>query len=59
MPVAYIQVYIRGSYFLMKQKMYKSKKNYVKFAMLVAEYAWKCCLEGILSALEVHEERAV
>jgi len=59
MLVAYI--YIRGSYFLMKQKMYKSKKNYIKFAMLVAkhtaEYAWKCCLEGILSAWEVHEER--
>ena len=52
MPVAYI--YIRGSYFLMKQKMYKSMKNYIKFAMPVAihtaEYTWKCCLEGILSA---------
>ena len=38
----------------MKQKMYKSKKNYIKFSMPVAkhtaEYAWKCCLEGILSA---------
>jgi hypothetical protein len=52
MPVAYI--YIRGSYFLIKQKMNKSKKNYIKFAMPAAkhtaEYASKCCLEGILSA---------
>jgi hypothetical protein len=51
MPVAYI--YIRGSYFLIKQKMNKSKKNYFKIAMplakLVAEYASKYCLEGILS----------
>ena len=61
MPVAYIYIYIyiyihtliRGSYFLIKQKMYKSKKNFIKIAMPVAkhtaEYAWKCCLEGILS----------
>jgi hypothetical protein len=52
MPVAYI--YIRGSYFLVKQKMNKSKKNDIKFAMPVAkhtaEYASKCCLEGILNA---------
>jgi hypothetical protein len=52
MPVAY--VYIRGSYFLIKQKMNKSKKKYIKFAMPVvkhrAEYASKCCLEGTLSA---------
>jgi hypothetical protein len=52
MPVAYR--YIRGSYFLRKQKMNKSKKNYIKFAMPVAkhtaEYVSKCCLEGILSA---------
>jgi cysteinyl-tRNA synthetase len=37
-----------------KAKMYKSKKNYIKFAMPVAkhtaEHASKCCLEGILSA---------
>jgi hypothetical protein len=49
MPVAYI--YIRGSYFLIKQKINKSKKNYIKFAMPVAkhtaEYASKFCLEGI------------
>ena len=56
MPVAYIYIYIYvcGSYFLIKQKMNKSKKNYVKIAMPVAkhmaEYASKCCLEGILSA---------
>ena len=58
MPVAYIYIYthtyIRGSYFLIKQKMNKSKKNYIKIAMPVAkhtaEYASKCCLEGILSA---------
>jgi hypothetical protein len=52
MPVAYI--YIQGSYFLLKQKMNKSKKNYIKFAMPVvkhtAEYASKFCLEGILNA---------
>jgi hypothetical protein len=34
--------------------MNKSKKNYIKFAVPVAkhtaEYASKCCLEGILSA---------
>jgi hypothetical protein len=52
MPVAHI--YIRRSYFLIKQKMNKSKKNYIKIAMPVAihtaEYASKCCLEGILSA---------
>jgi hypothetical protein len=34
--------------------MNKSKKNYIKIAMPVAkrtaEYASKCCLEGILSA---------
>ena len=52
MPVAYI--YIRGSYFLIKQKMNKPKKNYIKTAMPVAKHtaecAWKCCLEGILSA---------
>jgi hypothetical protein len=34
--------------------MKKSKKNYIKIAMPVvkhmAEYAWKCYLEGILSA---------
>jgi hypothetical protein len=52
MPVAYI--YIRGSYFLLKQKINKFKKNCIKFAMPVekqtAEYASKCCLEGILSA---------
>jgi hypothetical protein len=50
MPVACI--YIRGSYFLIKQKINKSKKNYTKFTMPVAkhtaEYASKCCLEGIL-----------
>jgi hypothetical protein len=50
-PVAY--TYIWGSYFLIKQKMYKSKKNYINFAMPVAkytaEYASKCCLEVILS----------
>jgi hypothetical protein len=52
MPVAYI--YIWGNYFLIKQKMNKSRKNDIKFAMPVvkhtAEYASKCCLEGILSA---------
>jgi hypothetical protein len=52
MTVAYI--YIRGSYFLVKQKINKSKKNYIKFAMPVAkytaEYASKFCLERILSA---------
>lgn len=36
MPVAYI--YIRGSYFLIKQKMNKSKKNYIKIAMPVAKH---------------------
>jgi len=34
--------------------MNKSKKNYIKIAMPVAkcmaEYATKCCVEGILSA---------
>jgi hypothetical protein len=35
-PVAYI--HIRGSYFLIKQKMNKSKKNYIKFAMPVARH---------------------
>jgi hypothetical protein len=34
--------------------MYKSKKKYIIFTMVVAkhtaEYASKCCLEGILSA---------
>jgi len=52
MPVAYI--YIWGSYLLIKQKMNKSKKNYITIAMPVvkctAEYASKCCVEGILSA---------
>jgi hypothetical protein len=47
-------IYIRGSYFLIKQKMNKSKKNYIKIAMPMAkhkaEYVSKCCLEGILSA---------
>jgi cysteinyl-tRNA synthetase len=58
--VAYIYLYIyiyiythKGSYFLIKQKMNKSENNYIKIAMPVAkyttEYAWKCCLEGILS----------
>jgi isopropylmalate/homocitrate/citramalate synthase len=49
-----IHIYIRGSYFLIKQKMNKSKKNYFKISMplakYMAEYATKCCLEGILSA---------
>jgi hypothetical protein len=61
MAVAYIYIYIyihththiRRSYFLIKQKISKSKKNYIKIAMPVAkhtaEYAWKSCLEGILS----------
>ena len=52
MPVAHI--YIRGSYFLIKRKMNKFKKNYIKFSMPVAkrtaEYASKFCLEGILNA---------
>jgi hypothetical protein len=53
MLAAYI--YIRGSYFLIKQKMNKSKKNtYIKFSMPVAkrtaECASQCCLEGILNA---------
>jgi hypothetical protein len=52
MPV--VCIYIRGSYFLIKQKMFKSNKDYIKFAMPVAkhsaEYASKCCLEGISSA---------
>jgi hypothetical protein len=52
MPVAYI--YILGSYFLIKQKMNKSEKNYIKFARPVAkhmaEYASKGYLEGVLSA---------
>jgi hypothetical protein len=53
MPVAYI--YIRGSYFLIKEKMNENeKKNYIKIAMPVAkhtaEYASKFCLEEILSA---------
>jgi isopropylmalate/homocitrate/citramalate synthase len=50
----YIHTYIRGSYFLIKQKLNKSKKNYFKIAMPLAkhmsEYASTCCLEGILSA---------
>jgi hypothetical protein len=36
MPVA--NIYIRESYFLIKQKMYKSKKNYIKFAMPVVKH---------------------
>jgi hypothetical protein len=55
MTVAYI--HIRGSYFLIKQKMNKSKKNYIKIAMPMAkhtaEYASKCCLEGILNLMFV------
>jgi hypothetical protein len=51
MTVAYI--YIEGSYFLIKQNMNKPKKKYIKIAMPMAkhtaEYASKCCLEGILS----------
>jgi hypothetical protein len=51
MTVAYI--YIRGSYFLIKKKMNKSKKNYIKIAMPMAKHtaqcASKCCLGGILS----------
>jgi hypothetical protein len=39
---------------IIKQKMKKSKKNNIKIAIPVvkhmAEYAAKCCLEGILSA---------
>jgi hypothetical protein len=54
MPVAYIYTHTyRGSYFLTKQKKKKSKKNYTKIAMPVAEhtaeYASKCCLEGIIA----------
>jgi len=49
-----IYIHIRGSYLLIKQKMNKSKKNYTTIAMPVAkrtaEYASKCCVEGILSA---------
>ena len=52
MPVAHI--YIWGSYFLIKRKMNKFKKNCIKIAMPVAkhraEYASKYCLEGILNA---------
>jgi hypothetical protein len=51
MPVAYR--YIRGSYFLIKQKMNKSKKNYIKFAMPVAKHRLNMLLNaagGILSA---------
>jgi hypothetical protein len=33
----YIHTYIRGSYFLIKQKMNQSKKN-IKFAMPVAKH---------------------
>jgi hypothetical protein len=51
MTVAYI--YIRASYFLIKQKINNSKKNYIKFAIPVAkhtaEYVSKCYLEEILS----------
>jgi hypothetical protein len=47
-------IYIWGSHFLIKQKINKSKKNYITIAMPVAkhtaEYTSKCCLEGILSA---------
>jgi hypothetical protein len=56
MPVAYIYIYMYmgGSYFLIKEKINKSKKNCIKIAMPVAkrraECASKCCLEGILSA---------
>ena len=42
-------MYIRGSCYLIKQK----SENYIKIAMPVAkhtaEYASKCCLEGILT----------
>jgi hypothetical protein len=50
MPIAYIYIYIhthththththiRGSYFLIKQKMNKPKKNYIKIAMPVAKH---------------------
>jgi hypothetical protein len=52
MPVAYISIW--GSYFLIKQKMNKSKKNYIKIALPVAKHtaenASKCCLDRILSA---------
>jgi hypothetical protein len=48
-------IYIHpGKLLFNKEKINKSKKNYIKFAMPVAkhaaEYASKCCLEGILSA---------
>jgi hypothetical protein len=36
MAAAYL--YIRGSYFLIKQKMNKSKKNYIQIAMPVAKH---------------------
>jgi hypothetical protein len=43
-----------GKLLLVKQKMNKCKKNYIKIAMHVANhtaaYASKCCLEGILTA---------
>ena len=55
MPVARTHAHTHGeAYFLIKQKMNKSKKNYIKIAIPVAkhtaEHASKCCLEGILSA---------
>jgi hypothetical protein len=43
-----------GKLLFNREKMNKSKKNYIKFAMPVAKhtaaYASKCCLEAILSA---------
>jgi cysteinyl-tRNA synthetase len=39
MPVAYIYIYIHPEkLLLMKQKMNKSKKNYIKIAMPVAKH---------------------
>ena len=60
MPVAYIyththtHTHIQGGYFLIKQKMNKSKKNHIKISMPMAkhtaEYVSECFSEGILSA---------
>ena len=54
MPIASIYIYTGKLVFNKAKKVNKYKKNYIKIAMPVvkhtAEYASKCCLEGILSA---------
>ena len=59
MPVVYTHTHTHththtGKLLFNKEKINKSKKNYIKISMPVAkhtaEHASECCLEGILSA---------